>query len=137
LLVISLLRYRSSGSRFLPPLKEALVNITREQATVQATDSFTAESTGLEPATSALTGQRSNQLSYDSKAHQRTAFQLASVGNSVLVQVELLGRVVINHSGGSRIRTLIDKVGACHASRYTNPPKPDDILSRKAEVPSS
>ena len=32
-----------------------------------------AESTGLEPATSAVTGQRSNQLSYDSKSEEGEA----------------------------------------------------------------
>jgi hypothetical protein len=36
-----------------------------------AVDLRVAESTGLEPATSAVTGQRSNQLSYDS--NQRNA----------------------------------------------------------------
>ena len=36
-----------------------------------AIDLQVAESTGLEPATSAVTGQRSNQLSYDSNPRKR------------------------------------------------------------------
>ncbi len=40
-----------------------------------------AELTGLEPATSAVTGQRSNQLSYNSKRSGRSIFFFKSVAN--------------------------------------------------------
>lgn len=43
-----------------------------------------AELTGLEPATSAVTGQRSNQLSYNSKRSGRSIFFFKMVANEFL-----------------------------------------------------
>ena len=43
-----------------------------------------AELTGLEPATSAVTGQRSNQLSYNSKRSGRSIFFFENVANEFL-----------------------------------------------------